>query len=417
MTTEPQDQPVNGAKLRSRWREEWAPHVRMVLWVLVVFVVSRGIVLVAAHAALRQPVGARDFMVPMFRWDAAWYAKITEQGYEYADDGVQHNIAFFPLYPWLTRLLVPLMPGEDDRPIWLAQTLLSHLGFLVGLFFVYGFTRRLGNESAAAWAICFVAFFPPAMFFSAGYPEGLFLALVSASGVALLRDRIVLAAGLIGLAAACRPTALAFVPTLLYCGWKRYGQTSGRFWRLTAVGLLSISGGVLFASFLAYRFGSPFVYTRNFEAWLDSHRLYDWGDMLVCQPWINRGEHFVKAWRDGPVDIRHVLEPAWLTLVWIPVILVISVNGLIFDRTALRKFYWIGIFLFLIPYVSSRGTPPTFEAIGRYLSVAYPVSAAMGLWIERGRWKPMAAMLLAVMAVLMAYAAYCFALPGGPFVG
>ena len=186
---------------------------------------------------------------------------------------------------------------------------------------------------------------------------------------------------------------------------------------MLAVGLLSVAGGLLFACFLAYRFGSPFVYTRNFEAWLDPHRLYGWWDMLVCQPWINRGEHFVKALRDGPVDVRHVLEPAWLTLVWIPVILVVSINGLIFDRTELRKFYWIPIFLFLIPYASSRGTPPTFEAIGRYFSVAYPVCAAMGLWIARGRWKPLAAMILAVMAVLMAYAAYCFARPDGPFVG
>ena len=209
MTTESGDQPISSTNRRPAWREAWAPHVRMVLWVLAVFVISRGIVLVPAHLALKQPVSARDFMVPMFRWDAGWYAKITEQGYEYADDGQQHNIAFFPLYPWLTRVLVPLMPGEGHRPVWLAQALVSHLGFLAGLFFVYAFTRRLGNESAAAWALCFVAFFPPAMFFSAGYPEGLFLALVSASGVALLRDRILLAAVLIGLATACRPTALA----------------------------------------------------------------------------------------------------------------------------------------------------------------------------------------------------------------
>ena len=387
------------------------------MWVVGVFVISRVVVLVAAHLALEQPVSSSDFMVPMFRWDAGWYAAVTERGYEYTDDGEQHSIAFFPLFPWLTRVLALLMPGEEHRPVWLAQTLIAHAGALVGMFFVYLFTRRLGGESAAAWALCFVAFFPPAMFFSAGYPEGLFLALVSAAGVALLGGRVVLPAVLIGVASACRPTSLAFVPTLLYCAWQRYRESPQRIWRLLGIAVLSVAGGLFYAGYLTYHFGSPYVYARNFEAWLDPHRLYDGWDLLIFQPWIDRAEDFVHELREWPVNIRLLLEPAWLTLLWIPAILIISINGLIFDRTELRKFYWVPILLILIPYWSCRGTPPTFEAIGRYLTAAYPVSAALGLWVERGRWKPLAAAGIALMAVLMAYAAYCFGLPGGPFVG
>jgi hypothetical protein len=389
----------------------------MTMWVMGVFVVSRTVVLVAAHLALEQPVSSEDFMVAMSRWDAGWYASIAERGYEYADDGEQHNIAFFPLFPWLTRGLVPLMPGEGLRPFWLAQTLIAHAGALVGMAFVYVFTRRLGGESAAAWALCFTAFFPPSLFLGAGYPEGIFLAFVAGAGVALLGDRIVLAAVLIGIASACRPTSLAFVPTLLFMAWKRWRDSSQRIWYALGIGIISIAGGLSYVGLLTYSFGSPYVYARNFEAWLDLHRLAGGWDLLTFQPWVNRAEDFVRELREWPINIRMLLEPAWLTLVWMPAALLISIHGLIVDRTELRKFYWIPVFLVLIPYWSSRGTPPTFEAIGRYLTAAYPISAALGLWVDRGSWKPLAAMGIALMAVLMAYGAYCFALPGGPFVG
>jgi hypothetical protein len=36
-------------------------------------------------------------------WDGKWYVKIASLGYSYGDDGQQHSVAFYPLFPLLMR--------------------------------------------------------------------------------------------------------------------------------------------------------------------------------------------------------------------------------------------------------------------------------------------------------------------------
>jgi hypothetical protein len=354
-------------------------------------------------------------MRPLFRWDAGWYGGIVSEGYEYESDGKQHNIAFFPLYPLLTKAVSFLMPGDGERPIWLAQIAISNICFVVALACIFLFCRRLGPNSAAAWGLCFATFFPMSFFFSSGYPEALFLALVCPAGLALLSRRLTIAAVLIGVATSVRPTGVAFIPTLAVFAWKQH-RLAGRTRSVVGLAILASSGGLLYLAYLAYRFGTPFVYFENFESWLDPNRLYAPLEMLYLKPCWDRMEDYVRLWRTLPLRPNQLLEPAWLTSLWVMGGLVISINGLIFDRTDLRWFYFIPLLLILIPYWSSRGTPPTFEAIPRYLASAYPMYVALGLWVDRGNWKPLAAMGLACMAVLLAYASYCFAHHSARFV-
>ena len=41
-------------------------------------------------------------------WDGGWYTKIATLGYSYANDGQQHSVAFYPLFPLLIRGLMAL---------------------------------------------------------------------------------------------------------------------------------------------------------------------------------------------------------------------------------------------------------------------------------------------------------------------
>ncbi len=65
-------------------------------------------------------------------WDSSWYQKIATTGYEYADDLKQHSIAFFPLYPLVTRGVMSL-----GIPFATAATIVNNLAFLGALLVLY----------------------------------------------------------------------------------------------------------------------------------------------------------------------------------------------------------------------------------------------------------------------------------------
>lgn len=398
--------------------EKLGPRLRMVAWVLGMFAASRAIVLVFAHLALPQPVPTEQLMSPLHRWDALWYAHIVRTGYEYTDDGRQHNIMYFPLFPLVTRTLLPFIPGEGERAVRLTQILIANAAALVGFFFVYLFVRHLQSESAAAWAVCFAAFFPPSLFLSAGYTEGLFLALTASAGLMMLRGRLVVAAVLVGIASACRPTFTAFVPTLLYCAWRAYAGLSYRLWRLLGIAALSVAGGLAYAGYLTYRFGSPTVYLKNYSTWrLPQPKVYSFLELIWFRPWWDRAVGFVSNVQADSVNLGRMLAPYHAILIWIPAALAIAITGLVRNRTPLRPHYLIPVLLVLVPHFASRGTFSTYEATGRFLIAAYPLYAALGMWADRGNHKPLAAMCVALMAVILTYASYCFGGPTGPFVG
>src|SRR6266581_2535810 len=55
------------------------------------------------------------------RWDSAFYLDIASRGYTYPEAGHLSNLAFFPLYP----LLMKLVSGLTGNPL-LAGVLVSH---------------------------------------------------------------------------------------------------------------------------------------------------------------------------------------------------------------------------------------------------------------------------------------------------
>ena len=210
---------------------------------------------------------------------------------------------------------------------------------------------------------------------------------------------------------------MAFVPTLLYFAWRSYQGRSRRVWRVAGIAMLAVAGGAAYAAYLTCRFGTPTVYLASFEAWLNPKGLYTAGEMAWLRPWWDRARAYIADVQTTPGGVGALMAPARMTLFWIPASVLISLNGLVMDRTRLRWFYLTPLLLVLLPYWSSRGTTPTFEAIGRHLTAAFPLYAALGLWVDRGNWKPLAVLGLAVMAVLLAYASYCFARLGEAFVG
>ncbi|MFK0019199.1 glycosyltransferase family 39 protein [Streptomyces sp. NPDC090798] len=148
------------------------------------------------------------------RWDSLWYTRVADLGYGYEvrlpNGDVHSNLAFFPLLPWLERLVSALAPLSYADAGLLVSTLAS-LAAAWGIFtvadHVYG--PRVGVCAALVWAVL-----PVGIVQSMAYSESLFTALAAWSLYAVLTGRWVTAGLLAAFAGLTRPVGAAVVAAL-----------------------------------------------------------------------------------------------------------------------------------------------------------------------------------------------------------
>ncbi|MEW2387810.1 glycosyltransferase family 39 protein [Streptomyces venezuelae] len=148
------------------------------------------------------------------RWDSLWYTRVAEHGYGWEvtlpDGSVHSNLAFFPLLPWLERLVSavsPLSYADAGLVVSWVASLFAAAGIFAVADHVYG--RRAGVCAAALWAVL-----PVGIVQSMAYSESLFTALAAWSLYAVLRDRWVTAGVLASLAGLTRPVGAAVVAAI-----------------------------------------------------------------------------------------------------------------------------------------------------------------------------------------------------------
>ncbi|MFF3336027.1 mannosyltransferase family protein [Streptomyces sp. NPDC002888] len=145
------------------------------------------------------------------RWDALWYTRVAELGYGYevrlANGDVHSNLAFFPLLPWLERLVhavTPLSYADGGFVVSLLASLAAAWGIFAVADHVYG--RRAGVCAVLLWAVL-----PVGIVQSMAYSESLFTALAAWALYAVLTGRWVTAGLLASLCGLTRPVGLAVV--------------------------------------------------------------------------------------------------------------------------------------------------------------------------------------------------------------
>ncbi|MFF0891116.1 hypothetical protein [Streptomyces sp. NPDC003456] len=148
------------------------------------------------------------------RWDALWYVRVAELGYGYEvrlpNGDVHSNLAFFPLLPWLERLVAavsPLSYADGGFVVSLAASLAAAWGIFAVADHVYG--RRAGVCAVLLWAVL-----PVGIVQSMAYSESLFTALAAWSLYAVLTGRWVTAGALALAAGLTRPVGAAVVAAL-----------------------------------------------------------------------------------------------------------------------------------------------------------------------------------------------------------
>ncbi|KUN77233.1 mannosyltransferase family protein [Streptomyces griseoruber] len=161
------------------------------------------------------------------RWDALWYTRVAELGYGYEvrlpNGDVHSNLAFFPLLPWLERLLhavSPLSYADAGFTVALLASLAAAWGIFAVADHVYG--RRVGVCAVLVWALL-----PVGIVQSMAYSESLFTALAAWSLYAVLTGRWVTAGVLASLSGLTRPVGLAVVAAVWAAGLASFLRDRG----------------------------------------------------------------------------------------------------------------------------------------------------------------------------------------------
>ena len=123
------------------------------------------------------------FFDGFFRFDSQWYDSIVQNDY-FLQENKQSNVAFFPLYPYLSRSLGYFI-GNPLTAGWM----ISNLSLLGGIFHIYRIGLLYFNAKLIERALVLLLIFPSSFFLSAFYTEGLFLLTTAASFYYFLTQR------------------------------------------------------------------------------------------------------------------------------------------------------------------------------------------------------------------------------------
>lgn len=283
------------------------------------------------------------------RWDGLHYVNLAELGYSgYVEDGKNLFLVFFPLYPWLMRV-VSLITGNTMA----AGLLLSFMCYGAGCVFLYKLAAFELGRGGAVRTVLFLSVYPYAFFFGGIMTESLFL-LTTAAGLWYIRRHRWWLAGMWGLLAAMTrmhgvlligAAAAELVEHLGRFDWKAIAR------RLPAL-ILPAVGTLVYLALNWSVTGNPFAFTVMQQHW--SQGFCPIADTLwyVLQNALSYPTEMVRY------------------QIWVPTILLFPVFFalLVWARNKFRSMYTLYGFVYLVLNYSLSW----LLSAGRYLSCALP---------------------------------------------
>jgi Gpi18-like mannosyltransferase len=291
------------------------------MWLLSRSLVLLAVIVIAPHQSLppSQGLPATGSWQDLLKFDSFFYVQIATQGYEFADDGKPHNVAFFPLLPLLIRGAMLL-----GWPAEVAGLAINNFAFLAALVLLYGWVAARHSPSAARWTTAFLAWCPFSLFCTVLYTEGLFLLCTTAALRAFDRHQHLQAAFWGLLSSATRLPGVALVPAFLLTAWRQKRSP------IAYLSGLGAGGGILLYSLFCWvQFRDPIAFLKVQQAWQPQIAYgVGWVKMLVQ---ITLGP---RVWNAG-----RIVDP-WYPLTFF--LLGLAAYGLWRWRTRIgpRWFYW-----------------------------------------------------------------------------
>ena len=306
------------------------------------------------NIAERNEYAWRVFVSSWIQWDAHHYQSIALNGYQSLD---QHwsNIAFFPLYPVLIRLIFPLA----GRHVEIAALLIAHLAFFAALLLLYDLLTRDFDDGVAYRAVVLLLVFPTSFFFGAAYSESLALALVVGAVWAMRRQRWWLAGIMGALLATTRLPGVLIAPVLAVT----YLQQHKWQWRAIRPNFLAVLlpplGLCIFMAFQWLNYRTPFAFLIAQRDW-DNHLSLPWTMpyMLVTR---------LSTSFDWPITLFQIV--VWICFIGLTLLAVLRLP-LVYGLTVLL--------LLLPPYLSSW-----FRSLPRHVLIGFPAFVILAMLTQR----------------------------------
>lgn len=324
------------------------------------------------------------------RFDTNWYISIATHGYS-----LPQQIAFFPLYPLLIKIVSVLTGGNALY----AALLISNLSALTALIALGGFAAwEARDASLARWAMLALLIYPFSFFLFAAYTEGLFITFSALCLLFARQGRWRWAAALALLAGATRPTGVVLIIPLAWEWLRQQGLLHPEVWRaLRRPGRMQIAQAWLMAlrqaartqwdGLLAVAAIPAFILGLGLFAGARFHhpmlivnvRRDYWG--LVSTP----------VWISVPREIGHMfIAPfgSWPQIIMLLDLLALAAatGGVIalFRRMPVTyTLYMVGLIYLCIAQPAAPPALQVFQGPGRYLMASIPLFPALGVTLER----------------------------------
>jgi len=325
----------------------------------------------------RWPESAQEPVLESYfaTWDGAHYLHLAKQGY-WPDDP---SCAFYPLF----RGTAPVLGGNlvVTGMIW------ANVASLAGWLLFYAVVGRRWGRKVALWALALLVTFPGSLFYQFPYSEGFFFLLLMMLWWAVEQRRWIMAYGAGVLLPMTRGIgAFAVLPL----GWQAIRQgvperirqiVQRKRWlrwigaepvpphqrmRLWVVAVAPVIGWLLYLACMGVWTGNVwegFVAQKHWHTHSVWH-LIDVPGFLKAFFWDVQTWH---AYRGSMLDRLVFLMALWTTpLLWK------------MDRNLLIWWYWLAV----LPAMSGHCTSYT-----RFVSVAFPVFAALGWLFGQGKYR------------------------------
>ncbi|HEX2864393.1 MAG TPA: mannosyltransferase family protein [Deinococcales bacterium] len=201
---------------------------------------------------------------PLSYWDSDWYYNIAANGYRFdGRPGRYQNVAFFPAYPLVTRLL-----WQATGLPWTTVAVAVAWACMFGFLYVFALlARSCLSPGDAVFATLLAGLAPAAVFGFLAYPTSL-IAFTSALALWWWRQgRPWWAALAAGVATASGSLGLAASGALVLAAARRARHGRFPWWQLPLLGLLSVSGLLAFMTFLDATFHRPLLFAEAQAAW------------------------------------------------------------------------------------------------------------------------------------------------------
>ncbi|KUJ65722.1 hypothetical protein ACZ90_44360 [Streptomyces albus subsp. albus] len=346
-----------------------------------------------------------------YSWDGIWYTGIARHGYGTSfpsplwPDLTFSDLAFFPLYPGLTRLVAAVTPLGTVS----AGLLVAWMSAGVAAWGIHAIGKRLYGKRVALWLVVLWGLLPHAVVESMAYTEPLLTALAAWSLYAVLTGRWLWAGSLALLAGLSRPNGIAVAAAVCAAA---LATASGRDPARTAPGTPVLADRPPVRHPALRRWAavvlSPLGWL-GYLAWVGARRGEPLGYFEVQADWGSRFDFG----RDTLRSIRHLVTgrdvlAEYMTLAVLAAAAVLLVL-LVLDRPPLVLLVYT-----LVLVVITAGGSDYFASKPRFLLPAFPLLVPAALAMARARPRTVRVTVGALAGLSCVYGAYLLAVAPVP---